>query len=132
MTVAYLTICGAVGFLFGGFADAGWGVVIGAVAPYALCHGFSLIGALVGAEPAPSKDLAAPALRATRAGRAGLLSGRSRALAGRSRALARRCIPVGEHGHAHVARVFRGGFGGVEHHLATFQQCVAQREEGTH
>ena len=30
MTAAYLTICGAVGFLFGGLADASCGVVIGA------------------------------------------------------------------------------------------------------
>lgn len=51
-SVVYLMICGALGYLFGGLADAGWAVVIGAASPYALSGAVALCGAFVGAEPA--------------------------------------------------------------------------------
>jgi hypothetical protein len=49
--VVYLTLCAAMGYLFGDLADAGWAVLIGAIAPYALFYAVTLFGLALGAEP---------------------------------------------------------------------------------
>ena len=51
VTAAYLMICAALGYFFGDLADAGWAVLIGALAPYALFYAVTLFGLTLGAEP---------------------------------------------------------------------------------
>jgi hypothetical protein len=67
-TAAYLMICGALGYLFGGLADAGWAVLIGVVSPYTLSFAVALFGVVVGAEPAPTNSHRLAVQRARRAG----------------------------------------------------------------
>ena len=50
VTAVYLILCAAVGY-FGDLADAGWAVLIGALAPYALFYAVTLFGLALGAEP---------------------------------------------------------------------------------
>ena len=69
-TAAYLMICGAVGYLFGGPADAGWAVLIGVVSPYTLFYAVALVGVVVGAEPARANSRR-PRYAVARARRAG-------------------------------------------------------------
>ena len=51
VTAAYLMICAALGYFFGDLANAGWAVLIGALAPYALFYAVTLFGLALGAEP---------------------------------------------------------------------------------
>ena len=48
-------VVAALGYLYGGAADAGWAAIIAVVSPYVLFYIVALIGALVGAEPAPAQ-----------------------------------------------------------------------------
>ena len=50
VTAVYLILCAAVGYFFGDVADAGWAVLIGALAPYALFYAVTLFGLALGAE----------------------------------------------------------------------------------
>ena len=51
VTAVYLMLCAAVGYFFGDLTDAGWAVLIGALAPYALFYAVTLFGLALGAEP---------------------------------------------------------------------------------
>lgn len=51
VTAVYLILCAAVGYFFGDVGDAGWAVLIGALAPYALFYAVTLFGLALGAEP---------------------------------------------------------------------------------